>query len=601
MTPRDDFEIRLRAGDRDLYRRSWRPGEAQPEASAALPIRAEESFAVIVHLPPEAKAGALRLRLADEVIAEAPSGARYFEAPDVPWFHNEFGESRVVLERGSAGAGADEEDVEILFELEVDVVARPEVARDFRVMLRDVAAVHEGLAQDVAGRSFSRRTIDAGTVSLLHPRAMLNRLREVQAHLEASIALIAKQPSVALDRSTRLARYRGGDRIDAASAAAAVRDPATRVNAAGRVVALGKLLVRGAALSEDLPEHRHIAEGLRRLATRAEGLARHCERTAARLESQADRRRWAPARPADDPHAPTLPTAGLSRAEALRRLARAARAVGADFRALLNRHPFLAGAGQPRTDFGPTPAFLGRPAYREVYRALLRARNALGVLVDSDDIRIAHRSLPALYEYWCFLRVVGHLQARLGRPGQAQTFSLVDDIYRPELTPGQEFRFEAGPDSTLVVTYEPEIRPWRESLMRRDRFGAALTKESLRPDITVEVVRPDHAPVILVLDAKSTDDFKPRKFRDMADYARQVFDPRTGRQPIRQVFLLHRDRLASPWENLPGYLAGERPVPPDSSILGAVPCVPEQMRTGPGALGRVLDRFLEVYASVPPA
>ena len=596
---RDAFEIRLRASDRDLVRRSWPAGGVAPAAEAAGPaIAADESFAVHVYAPPGEARGPLRLKLGDEVIAEAPAGARYFQTPDVPWFRNEFGTSRVVLERVER-AGEGDEDVATLFELEVGVIARPEVARDYRVMLRDVAAVHEGLAQDVAGRSFARRRIDAGSVALLHPRAMLNRLREVHEHLQASIEVIAKQPSVALGRAVRTARYRGGDRVDAAAAVAAARDPATRVDRSGRVVALGKLLLRGPALTEDLPEHRHIAEGLRRLAARAEGLARHCEHTADRLSWQAARHRPAASpSPRDDGITPALPTTGVARAGALRRLAEGARDVGAEFRDLLDRHPFLANAGLPRTDFGPTPAFLGRPAYREVYLALLRARTALGVLVDGDDVRIAHRGLPTLYEYWCFLRVVRHLQARLGRPGVRLAFELIDDIYRPDLAPGQSFRFEAGPGSHVVVTYEPEFRPWRDALRHGDRFGSSLTREPLRPDITVEVSGDAREPSFLVLDAKSTDAFTPRKFREMADYARQVFDPRTGRQPVRQVFLLHRDRLAPPWENLPGYLDGGRPILPDASILGAIPCVPDRMRTAPGDLGRVLDRFLEIHG--PP-
>ncbi len=597
MISPDGFEIRLRAENRDLFRREWDARQPPPAEAVPLPIRAEETFAILVRIPATGSQPALRLRLGEEVIAEVAAGTRYVETPDLPWLRNEYGESRVVLELDE-GAGEGSGTGEPLFALEIAVVAREEVARDFRAMVRDVAAIHEGLAQDVTGRSFSRRRLEGGSVSLLHPRAMLNRLREVHRHLEASIALIAKQPSVTLARSVRLARYRGGDRIDAAAAASAARDPGTRLGATGRVVALGKLLVRGPVLSEDLPEHRHIAEGLRRLSNRAEGLARHCGLTAGRLE--ADARRWAPARAGigSVPVAALLPVSGASRAVALRRLAADARLVAEDFQVILRRHPFLAEAGQPRTDFGPTPAFLGRPAYREVYRALVRARQALGVVIDGDDVRIAHRSLPTLYEYWCFLRAVGHLHRRLGRPGSNLTFSLIDDIYRPDLTPGQHFRFEAA-GAQVVATYEPEIRPWREALERGDRLGSSLTRESLRPDITIEVTRESRPPAILVLDAKSTDAFNPRKFREMADYSRQVFEPRTGRQPVRQVFLLHRDRMAYPWENLPGYLANDRPVAPDAAILGAVACVPDRMKETPGLLARVIDRFLEVHAALP--
>jgi hypothetical protein len=81
------------------------------------------------------------------------------------------------------------------------------------------------------------------------------------------------------------------------------------------------------------------------------------------------------------------------------------------------------------------------------------------------------------------------------------------------------------------------------------------------------------------------------------DYARQVFEPRSWRQPARQVFLLHRDRRATPRTNLPRYFQGQA-IEPDTVILGAVPCVPEQVNTIPDGLARVLDRFLETYAGL---
>src|SRR5262249_13863303 len=143
----------------------------------------------------------------------------------------------------------------------------------------------------------------------------------------------------------------------------------------------------------------------------------------------------------------------------------------------------------------------------------------------------------------------------------------------------------------------PEFYPWREARMRGDRYGASLTGNPLRPDILVEVQLPHRPPTLLILDAKSTDAFSAVKLRDMADYARQVFELSTGRQPIRQVFALHRGREERTLSNLPGYLRGRR-IDRQAMVLGAAPCVPDRVGHTPPHLALIIDRFLEVYAGV---
>ncbi len=587
MTSSNFFDLRIRAtrgglfaGRRDALELPW----AEPEL---LPIDAEEAFAVAVER--SATDLKLRLTLGNEVIAEVPPGAKFFETASQPWLRTEFGESRLALEQEDPD---EPEQYEALWEVPLAVTPRPEVARDFRVMIEDVAQVHEGLAHDVVNRSFVKKRYQAGEVSRLHPEAVLANLRGIYERLEPAVAQIARQPSVMLDRSVRLSRYRGGDRIDAAAAAFVGRDPETCFDRSGRITALGKVRVRVPALSEDLPEHRHIAEGLRRLADRAAGLARHCERGADLLK--AEEARWSSAR---GNTLSVFAQRDLPRVSALEEMAGRARSVAADFQGLLQRHRFLREAGPPRSALGPTPAFLGRSAYREVYRLLVKARQPLGVLVDGDAVRLAYRNLATLYEYWCFLRTILHLRERLGPPRSGESFTLIDDIYRPELAPGQAFHFDLKDGQTVTATYEPAIKPWRSAQRDGDRYGASLTRDPLRPDVTIELRKGNGPGTVLVLDAKSTDLFSPAKFRDMADYSRQIFEPRTGRQPVRQVFLLHRDRRASPTSNIPFYLTG-RPVPADVVILGAVPCIPERVNHTPEGLAQVIDRFLETYAPV---
>jgi len=102
--------------------------------------------------------------------------------------------------------------------------------------------------------------------------------------------------------------------------------------------------------------------------------------------------------------------------------------------------------------------------------------------------------------------------------------------------------------------------------------------------------------VMMVLDAKSTEHFTPARFREMSDYSRQIVDPRTGYQPVKQVFLLHRDRSGHPLSNIPGYLSG-RSIAPDTFVLGAVPCIPEYVNAATQGLQLVIERFLRTYGA----
>jgi hypothetical protein len=458
-------------------------------------------------------------------------------------------------------------------------------------MIEDAARVHEGLAHDVLGRGKHQRGLSRRAISRLDPAGTLKHLERIGNRLTAALRNIARQPSTALDRSITVARYRGGDRVDSNTIRSMARDPATRVAASGRALALGKVAVRRSSLSEDLPEHRHIAETIRNLAQRALAVGRYCRQAADLIRAQEIDRSVE-----QEGETSVYAQRDLPRVETFEELEAEAHRLAGRFQEIVRSHRFLDRAGPPRTAFGPTPVFLGRPAYREVYRLLLDAVTPLGLLVDGNSIRLAYRNLATLYEYWCYLRTVGCLREKYGTSKSRGSFTVIDEIYRPELTPGQQFRFEAGAEVTVVATYVPTFLPWKAAQARCKDFGATLTREPLRPDITIEVRRRGRVPVMMVLDAKSTEHFTPARFREMSDYARQIVDPRTGYQPVKQVFLLHRDRSSRPLANIPGYLAG-RSIAPDTQVLGAVPCIPEYVNTATQGLQRILDRFLKTYGA----
>lgn len=610
MTSSNYYELTIRGpGDRTLWKEQRDlsgtgtgtgtgagGGPAGPTAGR-LTIDAASSFAIALRrwsrrLP------ALRVRLGDDVVARVPRGASTFETGADAWLRNEFGECRLTVETEDSEE-ADGESVGEIFALELAIAARPEVWADVRIMIRDLTEIHEGLATEALGRGRSRRAAESGgaeaAVSRLNARTLLEKLGGLRDRMTTAIGRIAEQPSRALHWSQRLARYRGGDRVNASAAARAARDPATRLSADGRALRLGPLPVRHPELTEDLPEHRHIARGLTRLADRSRALAEHCERSAALLEE--NQNRWGNRDPRRES---VFDKRDRPRMEMLRELAAEARRLERDFRAPLRNHDFLSNAGPPRTPLGPTPAFLNRADYREVYACLLESRDPLGLLVDGDALEVTHRDLPTLYEYWCFLQTIRHLHRRFGVSGSVGSFSLVDEIYRPQLSPGQEFRFETESGARVVATYEPEFPKIFDARRRGAAYGASLTPKPLRPDIAIEVIRDDRPPSILVLDAKSTDNFTFAKFRDVADYSRQILDVRTNHQPVRQVFLLHRDRTRKPAANLPEYFEEKDPrsIPESTVVLGAAPCVPSE--TGPPPwLGEVIDRFLAIHAEPP--
>lgn len=338
----------------------------------------------------------------------------------------------------------------------------------------------------------------------------------------------------------------------------------------------------------DLPEHRHIAGAIRGLARWCRTIAKHC-RTSAELIRH-EELRWGGRVGVQT----VYEQRDLPRVKTLEELALQSDSLGGVFARMLSRHAFLSRAGRPRTPLTPTPAFMGRPAYADAYQTIREAQQRFCALVDGSVFATSLRSLASVFEYWCFLQITNALRSRFGTPQPRSVFQLVDGLYRPELMPGQSFRFTRNRNCHVTVTYEPEFMPWREAVHLGHAFGASLTSDPLRPDIVLEMNRPSHRPVMLILDAKSTASFSPRRFREMTDYARQIFDPTTGYQPVRQVFLLHRDASRPVFQNIPEYLAG-RTVESGTSILGAVACNPADGGGVPNGLSLVLDGFLRTF------
>ena len=136
MTTSRSFEITLRGEDRVLFSRTLDALVLPLAVPELFPLRAEEPFTILVRRP-EGDRTRLRIRLGNETVAEAAPGAVWCETPLEPWLRNEFGESRVSVERTPE---LEAERFEPLFELGIAIDPRPEVAQDFRVLVEEVVA-----------------------------------------------------------------------------------------------------------------------------------------------------------------------------------------------------------------------------------------------------------------------------------------------------------------------------------------------------------------------------------------------------------------------------------------------------------------------------
>lgn len=542
-----------------------------------IPLRITEKFALVHGRPVELRVQrqpgrpAARIRLESDIIGHLAAGTPALRLQLDMCLNEEFGEARLLLEE-SALEG---EQWALILEVPLHVQGSPELEALHSALVEELAQIQASLVEDMLGRTWHRRGSSAGRARALRPEEELQALTGIYQDLARAVERIGRQPSTSLRRERLRVAWRPGDRLDTQIAAELATRPGTRLSAAGRVLAIGSVVQRRVQLTQDLAEHRHLREGIRRLATRGAALSSYCSRAAGLLAEEGGR--WS---------AELFDRLYLPRIRRLEELSAQAETLSRTAHALIARHAFLREAGPPRTPFGPTPAFLGRNSYREAYRALRRLRRHGGQLVEGADMSVRYKSLSLLFEYWCYVRVVRCLQERLGGGETHDVFRLIDDIYRPELAPGQSFTFSPAPDCTVTAIYQPEFPPVSDA--PGPSLRASLVSGVLRPDMVIRVDAGGRPPVMLALDAKSTAGFDRSRLWNISDYRSLVHDPATGHQPIRQLFLIHRDTSSAALCNLAGYLEGRISPPDSASILGAIPCVPGHTHD----LERVIRRFL---------
>jgi hypothetical protein len=284
-------------------------------------------------------------------------------------------------------------------------------------------------------------------------------LRHAADDLEHALAEVARQPRWGLARAGEPAR---ADRV---------RRPDARVRRA---------VLRGAGSGDGLP-----LEGIAPVRERlAEGRPRPTLDTPEHrwLAGQLGgvRRRLAALR-REEAELPSTPR----RARALEELDALERRVAR----MLRTEPLAAAAGDPPPGLA-SPQLTLAPGYREAHRACLLLR--LGLSLEGGPVRLAVKDLGVLYEYWCFLAVARVLGARTGHPLPARDLLAVEERgLRVLLRRGREHSlvFPLPGGGRAVLTYNP-------------RFGGEPLLVPQRPDLLLEVRRPDGAATRVVLDAK---------------------------------------------------------------------------------------------------
>lgn len=490
-------------------------------------------------------------------------------------FREEYGETSVVYEDRGPGRAR----LEVL----VDVEGEPATRALYEQLFESLEALHVGLAQDVLSRTQHRRGRARTGTSALRPTQEVERLEALVAELAGALAVIGRQPSQALERRVRHGRYRPGDRVRPGAIGQILTAAGTQVHG-GRIRSLGLVPALRTRLSTDIGEHRQIRSGLERLAARARGVARHCRRAAEAFEPE--RARWGGRR---DHGTTVFEQKYVPRIRALETMASRAEAIGVRAGDLIQDYGFLQEAGRPRSALAATPIFRNRPGYRRAYGVLRRIQDMSGLLVSGEELRVRFRSLSTLFEYWCFVQCAHALVAspRTAAPNALPEFELIDDVFRPELLPGQVLRFPLVEGGEVELVYEPEVPALRYARAQGRPWGATLGSGTLRPDVWIEVRREGARPRVLLLDAKSHARWETKQMFAVTDYRTRIVDTETYEQPVRQVWFMHRDLRSRPRSNIPGYLRDARRRD-DAWILGALPCVPERTE----ALSRVIEIFL---------
>lgn len=455
-----------------------------------------------------------------------------------------FGEVELQLELPSH----DDEEAPRIARLRFLVGGTMATREAYETILADLERLQPRLLQEVGGAIALNREQRLRTVD---PDHEVRILQDWCQRLNSALRRIEERPFESIAAKIACRPWRPGDEL-----ADDIQDivQAEGTSFRGRqLVVIGRVRVRELERSLDVPEHRHLALGVRLLRARARALEQYC--TGVLNAYEGDRQRWG-----GGPESVDEQRNG-SRRRHLRTHVRTTRLIDQTLGELARRSRILLEVPPTVGALRPTPLWLARREYREAYDVLRELAWHGGSILVGDEFRVRLRSLDQLFEYWCFTRTLLAVAQRLGSSVDGSMFRLVDDVYRPDLRPGLIVRFRGTDGAEVAVGYEPSF-PVREP-RRLDRllpgaYRSMLGTGELRPDIVVRLDRPCAAPRLLILDAKNTQRFERDNLFKVSDYRSRIVNPTTGHQPARWMACLHRDAIRPLVENVPGLLDGER-------------------------------------------
>lgn len=152
----------------------------------------------------------------------------------------------------------------------------------------------------------------------------------------------------------------------------------------------------------------------------------------------------------------------------------------------MSSEPFSTATAPPPVGF-TSLTLLGQPGYRDAYRILQLLRMSLRV--SSGAVATSIKEIDALYEMWCFLRVVAEVCSIVDTTIDPTTLIQIgDDGIRLRVKRGQQSAVTVhGGTKTLTIRYNQSYD--------------SLTGQQ-KPDIVIEVQHHEWPQIVLILDAK---------------------------------------------------------------------------------------------------
>ena len=392
----------------------------------------------------------------------------------------------------------------VLFVENVAVSAAKLTQEMYAALCADIAAFSASLLLDVYGKTYLGLEAELQPGELA-PMAVLRRVRQSVDQMTAAIRDIARRPALRL--RARLVREPAiaEQSINEMTLQEVCVDPTLAVRV-GRGVRFREQIREAAAPHFDIMENRVLTGFLGFLRLQITDLKGRALRE---MRSREANRRYRDRRDGDGPSwwqredeprlrelANVLETLSVLDAEVIR----------------LTRQPFLPYSPPLREAPRATPLFRSHRAYAVAFQTIVSHFRAYRVELDGAHMLARARSLPVLYEWWCFLQVLKILQSALTMaesPGDSadspfRRLGAERDRFVIDFMTDQWTDFHDRTGRLVRLRYVPLYRSRAYDLAQG--YGLLGPETEATPDLTLEIypAGADDVPpeTMIVLDAK---------------------------------------------------------------------------------------------------